>query len=102
VIVTDGTSDPGFLILISLAAGPKHGHAILLDVESFGGRRLGPGTLYGAIARVEADGLIEPLAPEGRRRPYGLTARGRDHLATRLRVLDAAVRAGRRRLGAPS
>ena len=40
-----GSTDPLLLILVSLAAGPKHGHAILLDVESFAGVRLGPGTL---------------------------------------------------------
>ena len=43
-------SDPSLLILSSLAAGPKHGYAMILDIEAFSGTRLEPGTLYGAIA----------------------------------------------------
>ena len=60
------TNDPNLLVLVSLAAGPRHGHAILLDVEAFAGVRLGPGTLYGAIGRLEADG---PDRADGDRRP---------------------------------
>ena len=95
-------NDPALLVLVSLAGGPRHGHAILLDVRDFAGVRLGPGTRYGAINRLETEGLIEALAPEGRRRPYRLTDRGRDALAARLHGLDAAMRAGRRRLGVAS
>jgi DNA-binding PadR family transcriptional regulator len=94
------TNDPNLLVLVSLAAGPRHGHAILLDVRDFAGVRLGPGTLYGAIGRLEADGLIEPMPPDGRRRPYRITSRGREFLSDRLGGLDAAVRTGLRRLGA--
>ena len=65
-----------FLILTSLSSGPKHGHALLLDIESFAGARLGPGTLYGAITRLEQRGLIEPLDADDRRRPYRITAAG--------------------------
>ena len=96
--MTDISSDPGVLLLISLAAGPKHGHAMLLDVESFSGRRLGPGTLYGALSRMEDDGFVEPLGAEGRRRPYRLTREGRAELDRRLGRLSVAVRVGRRRL----
>ena len=49
----------------------------MLDIADFAGVRLGPGTLYGAISRLESEGLIEAIAPEGRRRPYRLTDRGR-------------------------
>lgn len=94
----DVTSDPGVLILVSLASGPKHGHAMLLDIEAFAGRRLGPGTLYGALSRLEGDGYVEPLAPIGRRRPYRLTRDGRFELRTRLGRLAVAVRIGRERL----
>lgn len=70
--------DPEFLILAALSAGAKHGYAIIQDVESHTGKRLGPGTLYGAIARLEKLGLIEPRAIEERgRRPYRITAAGR-------------------------
>ena len=96
--VTDVTNDPSTLLLISLAAGPKHGHAMLLDVEAFSGRRLGPGTLYGALGRLEEDGLVEPLAAEGRRRPYRLTRSGRAELRLRLGRLSVALRVGRQRL----
>ena len=46
-------NDPTVLILTSLAAEPRHGYALLGDIESFAGVRLGPGTLYGAIGRLE-------------------------------------------------
>lgn len=84
--------------MISLAAGPKHGHAMLLDVEAFAGRRLGPGTLYGALSRLEQDGLVEALPLAGRRRPYRLTREGRAELRRRLGGLAVAVRIGRQRL----
>ena len=96
--MADISSDPGVLLLISLAAGPKHGHAMLLDVESFSGRRLGPGTLYGALSRLEEDGFVEPLGAEGRRQPYRLTRSGRAELRDRLGRLSVAVRVGRERL----
>ena len=95
-------NDPGLLVLVSLAAGPRHGHAILLDVADFAGVRLGPGTLYGAISRLEADGLIEPMAAEGRRRPYRMTDHGRSVLDARLRGLDRTVRIGLRRVATES
>lgn len=91
-------NDPGLLVLISLAAGPRHGHAMLLDIAGFAGTRLGPGTLYGAIGRLEADGLIEPLDADRRRRPYRLTDLGRDLLASRLEGLQQAVRTGTERI----
>lgn len=96
------TNDPGLLVLVSLAGGPRHGHAMLNDIRGFAGVRLGPGTLYGAIGRLEADGLIEPLPADGRRRPYRLTDRGLGILRKRLGELDQAVRTGMRRTEAPS
>jgi Transcriptional regulator PadR-like family len=46
-------NDPPLLILVSLADGPKHGHALAKDIEDFAGVRLGPGALYGAITRLD-------------------------------------------------
>ena len=96
------SNDPNLLVLVSLAGEPRHGHAILLDIHGFAGVRLGPGTLYGAISRLEADGLIEPMPPDGRRRPYQLTRLGRSALGNRLTGMSAAVQTGFRRLQAVS
>lgn|SRR5487761_1988213 len=74
-------NDPSLLILTSLASGPKHGHALSKDVEHFAGVKLGPGALYGAITRLEEQGLIEPLEADERRRPYRITASGATALA---------------------
>lgn len=73
--------DPGLLVLGSLASGPKHGYAITHDLRENFGAHLGPGTLYGALGRLEERGLIEPLAGDERRRPYRLTAAGSTVLA---------------------
>ena len=71
-------AEPALLILVSLSDGPKHGYAIMADVEAGTGRPLGPGTLYAALARLEERGLIEALAPVDRRRPYRLTGVGEE------------------------
>jgi len=84
-------NDPPLLILTSLAAGPKHGYALLQDIQTFAGVRLGPGTLYGAIGRLEERGLIEPAGPAGRARPYRLTAAGREALEATLASIQAIV-----------
>lgn len=91
-------TDPGLLILTSLSSGPKHGHALLLDIDRFAGTRLGPGTLYGAITRLEKRGMIEPLKAEERRRPYRLTAAGTAALADSLSGLRRVVEVGTTRL----
>ena len=91
-------SDPPLLVLASLASGPKHGHAMIEDIARMCGTHLGPGTLYGAIARLEQQGWIKPLPPEARRQPYRITAEGRAHLTDLLQQLDQVVRAGLRRL----
>jgi DNA-binding PadR family transcriptional regulator len=96
----DGVNDPGLLILTSLSGGPKHGHALLLDIDSFAGVRLGPGTLYGAITRLEERGLIEPLEADERRRPYRLTAAGTTTLADSVASLRRIVDTGTRQLAA--
>jgi DNA-binding PadR family transcriptional regulator len=93
-------ADPSLLVLISLAPGPKHGHAMLLDIEAFSGQRLGPGTLYGAIERLEEDGLIEGLLGDERRRPYRLTPSGMAYLAGRLDGLEHIASVGRSRISA--
>ena len=91
-------SDPPILILASLAGSPKHGYAIMEDIEAFAKVHLGPGTLYGAIARLEAQGLIEPLPADDRRRPYRLTAAGIAFLKQQLTGLETFANMGLQRL----
>src|SRR5665213_1048801 len=91
-------SDPPLLVLASLATGPKHGHAMIEDIAAMCGTRLGPGTLYGAIARLEQQGWIEPLPPEERRRPYCITAKGKRVLRAKLTTLQQFTKAGLKRL----
>jgi DNA-binding PadR family transcriptional regulator len=97
----DGSfSDPPLLVLASLADGPKHGYAMIEDIEQMCGTRLGPGTLYGAITRLDREGLIEALASKERRQPYRLTAEGRRVLRARLATLHSFARTGLKRLEA--
>lgn len=91
-------NDPGTLILTSLASGAKHGHALAKDIEAFAGVRLGPGSLYGAITRLELRGLIEPLAADTRRRPYRLTPAGHQALGETVAGLRRIVDTGTERL----
>jgi DNA-binding PadR family transcriptional regulator len=93
-------SDPPLLVLVSLIDGPKHGHAMIEDIFQLCGKRLGPGTLYGAIARLENQGWIEPLAPDERRQPYRLTPEGLRVLRAKLTTLHRFTKAGLRRLEA--
>lgn len=90
------------MILTSLADGPKHGHALLKDIETFGGVRLGPGTLYGAITRLEEQGLIEPLDAVDRRRPYRITALGSEQLRVQIRSMRRLTEVASSRLGQTS
>jgi DNA-binding PadR family transcriptional regulator len=91
-------TDPTLLVLSSLASGDKHGYAMMEDIEQFAGLRLGPGTLYGAITRLEERGWIRPVNSKDRRQPYAITGAGREHLQDQLANLDRVVRAGLRRL----
>ena len=86
-------AEPSLYILVSLAAGPRHGYAIMTDVEEVSGSPMGPGTLYGALARLEKRGLIEALEPEERRRPYKLTALGATTLEAELGALNGVASA---------
>lgn len=91
-------SDPPLLVLASLANGPKHGHAMIEDIARLCGTRLGPGTLYGAIGRLEQQGWIAPLEPEERRRPYRITGEGQRVLRAKLTTLKQFAKAGLGRL----
>jgi DNA-binding PadR family transcriptional regulator len=95
-------SQPVLHILLALADGARHGYAIKQDVEqrTRGSLRLGPGTLYEAVQRLQDAGLIEETSAlgeppsngqEAQRRYYALTERGWDVLRHELRELDAIV-----------
>lgn len=91
-------AEPALLILISLADGAKHGYAMTDDIAQIAGVRFGPGTLYGAITRLEGRGLIQRMESDDRRNPYRLTALGERALRARLASLQAVMRVGQRRL----
>ncbi len=91
--------DASVLILTSLADGPKHGYALLLDIKEFSGLQMGPGTLYGALDRLEGLGLIESLPAEDRRHPYRITSAGAIALRHHLDSLERVSAVGRLRLG---
>ena len=96
--MSNGRSDPSTLILTSLASGSKHGYALQQDIAEFSGVALGPGTLYGAITRLEQRGLIVRVSASARRQPYRLTAEGAKVLAATLAELSSIVDAGTARL----
>ena len=91
-------SDQSLLVLASLSDGDKHGYAMIEDIDRFAGLRLGPGTLYGAITRLEERGWIKPVASADRRRPYTLTASAREYLQIQLDTLARVLKTAARRL----
>jgi DNA-binding PadR family transcriptional regulator len=86
------------LVLISLAGGAKHGYALIRDIKELAGVELGPGTLYGALDRLERLGLIESLPADDRRHPYRITEAGAAALRVHLDSLERLSAAGRLRL----
>ena len=93
-----GSSDRSMLVLTSLAGGPKHGYALIKDIEAFAGVKMGPGTLYGCLSKLEEGGLIEALPAEDRRHPYRITTQGSLLLKERLSESARIAKLGLRRL----
>src|SRR5687767_5805696 len=91
-------SEPALMVMISLADGAKHGYAMQEDISALTGDRPGPGTLYGAIRRLEERGLIAALPERDRRKPYELTDAGGRVLQAELNRIRAVATAGLRRL----
>lgn len=92
-------ADAGLLLLASLAEGPKHGYAMLQDIEALAGVHMGPGTLYTTLTQLQRHGWIEALPAVDRRRPYRLTAAGRAVLRAQLLRLEGFAATGLQRLG---
>ena len=90
-------ADPSLLILTSLADGAKHGYALMTDIAAFSGVAMEPGTLYGALSRLERRGWVRPLATDERRRPYEITAAGQEILAEQITTMQQIVRVARLR-----
>lgn len=88
-----------FHVLLALIDGPRHGYGVMQDVEELtaGELRLGPGTLYTAIARLERAGFIEECeADADRRRCYRVTRKGKTAASQEAERLLALVRAARK------
>jgi DNA-binding PadR family transcriptional regulator len=92
-----------FYILLALADGQKHGYAIMKQVNADGGSslRMGPGTLYGSLQRMQAAALVEELEVENseheRRRYYRLTGSGQRALDGELARLRQALSAAKKK-----
>lgn len=91
-------ADAGLLILISLAESPKHGYAMITDIQEIADVKLGPGTLYTALSRLEGQGLIEAVESDDRRKPYRLTAEGRAELSAQLAGMEGLAAMGQQRM----
>jgi DNA-binding PadR family transcriptional regulator len=94
------TQDPATLVLTSLSGGPKHGYAVIKDIEAMSGVTFGPGTLYGVLARLEEEGLVESMPSDDHRRPYRITGPGAAVLRARLEANVKVATIGFKRLGA--
>src|SRR5258705_8132873 len=94
-----------FHLLLALRDGEQHGYGLMHRVEALtdGDFRMGPGTLYGSIKRMLADGLIEeaderpdPSLDDQRRRYYRITAQGERACAAEVSRLETLLRNARR------
>ena len=102
-VVDRHISEPVLLILTSLAEKPRHGYALMRDIEALsnGRIRLSTGTLYGALRRLLVDGMIEPFAqPDTSRdkQSYRLSATGRRRLQLEVERMKSLTRAATARL----
>lgn len=89
---------PALFVLLSLTDGAKHGYALMEDIKRQHAVDLGPGTLYAVLARLEKQGLIQPLPTRDRRRPYQLTTTGSTILRDQLLDVQRAAALGLQRL----
>ena len=81
-----------YYVLLALL-NPSHGYRLMQDIEtvSHGRLKMGPGTLYGVLTRMQHDGLIKLEPAEGRRKVYRMTPGGRDALSAEYERLKAMV-----------
>lgn len=97
------SNDAQMLVLTVLADGPLHGYAINTAIGELTGRKLGPGSLYGALSRLEGRELIRPADEADdareRHRTVQITEAGRDVLRVELQQMARVSAAGLRALG---
>lgn len=95
------SNDAQMLVLTVLADRPLHGYAINTAIEELTGRRLGPGSLYGALSRLESRRLIEAADDTAaeRHRTMRITDAGRESLRAELQQMARVSQAGLRALG---
>lgn len=79
---------PAQQVVNVLAAGPRTPARIRREVGARCGDDLGPGTLFGAIARLERRGLVEVVPASAAPRTYRLTALGAETLEAQLAALS--------------
>lgn len=91
--------DVQLLVLTALASDAMPGQRIQTEIESFSGRPVGPGTLYGALGRLEEEGFVRSIGDPGRGVPYRITPKGRSRLAEQIAQTERIVRTARERMG---
>lgn len=106
-IITDVQYEPlteaAFCVLLSLAKAPRHGYAIMKDIESVSDGRivLSTGTLYGVLKRLLDGGWIErhdaPVTDNRSQKSYALTDSGRHLLSVEMNRLERLLTAARMR-----
>ena len=86
-------TETGFYILLCLQK-PMHGYAIVQKVDSLtdGVVRIGAGTLYGSLSKMEKDGLIRFMDEQDKRKIYQITELGSDVLALEKKRIERMYR----------
>ncbi len=80
-------SQPTLIVLAVLIAGDNHGYGIMQELERQAGIRVGAGTLYGTLGKLEQDGFTRQVGSNGRRTVYAVTAKGRKAFSAQTRDL---------------
>lgn len=84
-----------YYVLLALM-NPNHGYQLMNDVSHISNGRvhMGPGTLYGVLARMQNDGLIVIESDDGRRKTYAITSDGKSVLKQEYNRLMALLEDG--------
>lgn len=93
-------TEAAYYVLISLNK-PRHGYGIMQHVKELtnGRIKIGAGTMYGNLSRMEKEGLITPVAEEDRKKIYQITEKGKMILKFEIVRLEELVRHGKSEIG---